>query len=140
MQGKIMERENMRFFYEILLAGIAVLLFSGCTTTKTATTTKSHHLDTGQQEEVVLAPSSFHEACEKLSPGQKAAFSFSTSKPVDFNVHYHTMEGAVYSMREENIASKSGEVSAEVKATYCCMWTNNHSGPVSLNYEFRVVE
>ena len=130
----------MKSFYKILLAGTAVLLFSGCTATETATTTKSQHLDTGQQEEVVVAPSSFHEACEKLSPGQKAEFSFTTSKPVDFNVHYHTMEGAIYSVREENIASKSGEVTAEAKATYCCMWTNNHDVPVSLTYNLKIVE
>jgi hypothetical protein len=130
----------MKFYYGIVLAGVATLLFSGCAATKTAPTAKAQHIETGQQEEVVIAPSSFYEACEKLSPGQQVEFSFTGSKPVDFDVHYYTAEGIHYPVREENVTSKSGGFTAEIKASHCCMWTNKHPVPVSLTYEFKRVE
>ena len=132
----------MKLSYVLVLAGTAMLLNSGCAATEKATSANPQHVDEGQQQEevVVIAPASFYEACEKLSAGQQAEFSFTVSKPVAFNVHYHTAEGIRYPVREENIASKSGRLTAEVKATHCCMWNNKHSAPVSLTYNFKLVE
>ena len=132
----------MKLSYVLVLAGTVMLLNPGCAATEKATSAKPHHIDEGQQqqEEVIIAPSAFYEACEKLSAGQQAEYSFTVSKPVDFNVHYHTAEGIRYPVQEQNIASKSGRLTAEVKATHCCMWTNNHSSPVSLAYDFKLVE
>ena len=114
----MMERNSMKLSYVLVLAGTAMLLNSGCAATEKATSAKPHHIDEGQQqEEVIIAPSAFYETCEKLSPGQEAEFSFTVSKPVDFNIHYHTAEGIHYPVQEENIASKSGRLTAEVKST-----------------------
>ena len=138
----IKESENMKRVSLVILTGIVMLLFFGCATPeKTAITPKPQHIDAGQQqEEVVIAPSSFYEACDKLSPGQQVEFSFTVSKPVDFNVHYHTAEGMFYPVQEENVDSMNGGFTAEVKAIHCCMWTNNHPVPVSLTYNFKLVE
>jgi len=131
----------MKFFYGIVLAGFAAMLFGGCAATETATNAKPQHIDAGQQqEEVIIASSSFYEACDKLSPGQQVEYSFAISKPVDFNVHYHTAEGVHYPVQKENIDSMSGVFTAEAKATYCCMWSNKQPVPVSLTYDFKIVE
>jgi hypothetical protein len=131
----------MKFSCGIVPAVAAVLLISGCAATETATTTKPQHIDAGQQQgEVIIASSSFYEACEWLSPGQQVEYSFVISKPVDFNVDYHTAEGAHSPVQKENIDSMSGVFTAEAKATYCCMWSNNQPVPVSLTYDFKIIE
>jgi len=106
----------MKFSCGIVPAVAAVLLISGCAATETATTTKPQHIDAGQQQgEVIIASSSFYEACERLSPGQQVEYSFVISKPVDF-------------------------FTAEAKAIYCCMWSNKQAVPVSLTYDFKIIE
>jgi hypothetical protein len=133
------EKLNMRFSCGILSA-VAVLFISGCAATETATTVKPQHIGSGMQEEVIIASSSFYEACDKLSPGQQAEYSFAVSKPVNFNVHYHTAQEIHYPVQKENIDSMSGVFTAEAKAMYCCMWSNKHPVPVSLNYDFKIME
>jgi hypothetical protein len=140
MNREMKERYNMKLFYGIMLTGLAALLFSGCAATETATTAKPQHVDGEQQEEVIIASSSFYEACDKLSPRQQVEYSFKISQPVNFNVHYHTAEGIFYPVKKENIDSLSGVFTAEAKATYCCMWTNTQSVPVSLTYDFKIMD
>ena len=131
----------MNFFCGIVPAVAAVLLMSGCAATETATTAKPQHIDAGQQqEEVIIASSSFYEACDKLSPGQQVEYSFTISQPVNFNVHYHTAQEIHYPVQKENIDSMSGVFTAEAKATYCCMWTNKQPVPVSLTYDFKILD
>ena len=131
----------MKFCYGILLAGFAALLISGCAATEPATTVKQEqHVDAGMQEQVIIASSSFYEACDKLSPGQQAKYSFTVSKPVQFNVHYYTPEGTFYPVQKEDIDSMSGVFTAEAKAMYCCMWSNKQPVPVSLTYDFKIME
>ncbi len=130
----------MIFSLGAMLAGFAVLFFSGCAATETATTMKQQHIDAGQQQEEVIIPSaSFYKACDKLSPGQQVEYSFAISKAVNFNVHYHTGEGVQYPVQKENIDSMSGVFTAEAKATYCCMWSNKQPVPVSLTYDFKIM-
>lgn len=133
----------MKFSCGVLPAVAAALLMSGCAATETATTMKPpQHIEGGQQqqEEVIIASSSFYEACDKLSPGQQVEYFFVVSKPVHFNVHYHTAEGIRYPVKEENIDSSRGTFTAEAKAMYCCMWSSKQPGPVSLTYDFKIIE
>ena len=130
----------MKFYYGIVLAGFAALFISGCAATGTATTAKPQHIDAGMQEEVIIASSSFYEACDKLTPGQQVEYSFEISKPVNFNVHYHIAQEINYPVQKENIDSMSGVFTAEAKAMYCCMWSNKQPVPVSLTYDFRIME
>lgn len=125
----------MKLFHAVMVVGIVVLSF-GCASKEV----KPTHSDAAQQEEIILAPSSFYEACEKLTPGQRVKFSFAASRPVDFNVHYHTTEGITYPVKETAVESHSGELTAEAKAVYCCMWTNDHMWPVSVACSFNIVE
>ena len=45
-----------------------------------------------------------------------------------------------YPVKKENIDSLSGVFTAEAKAMYCCMWSNKQPVPVSLTYDFKVIE
>ena len=131
----------MNFLYRIVPAVAVALIISGCATMETATTAKSQHFDAGQrQEEVIIPSASFYEACDKLSLGQQVEYSFTISKPVHFNVYYYNAEGVHYPVEKENIDTMRGVFSAAVNATYCCMWSNRQAVPVSLIYDFRILD
>jgi hypothetical protein len=127
----------MKTLYSIVPALFCIVTLSNCAAKDEQ---QPQHVAVEQQEAVIIAPSSFHEACDKLTPGQQIKYSFETTLPVDFNVHYHSKTaGIVYPVKEDNVTSSSGELTADVQAIYCCMWSNKQSAPISLTYEFTTV-
>jgi hypothetical protein len=125
----------MRLFYIVVSFLFLSAAISGCAAKDQA---KPQHVDAVEQEEaIIIAPSSFYEACDKLTEGQKVKYSFTTTSPVHFNVHYHSRtEGIIYPVKEENISYSRGDMVAEVQAIYCCMWANRQTSPVTLTHEF----
>ena len=94
-----------------------------------------------EDENIIIAPSSFYEVCEKLVAGQKVIYSFETTLPVNFNVHYHSKsEGIVHAVKEDDILTAGGDMVAETAAIYCCMWSNKQSQPVTLNHKFTKID
>ena len=121
---------------------VSVLFFatviSGCAAKDQA---KPQHIDAEQEEAIIIAPSSFYEACDKLTAGTTVKYSFQTTSPVNFNVHYHSKtEGIVYPVKEDSISSSNGDMVAEVQAIYCCMWANKQSVPVSLTFDLKILD
>jgi hypothetical protein len=128
----------MNTFSTIVLALFCLATLNNCAAKNEQPT---QHVDVEQQEAIIIASSSFHEACDKLTAGQRIEYSFETSLPVDFNVHYHSKTaGIVYPVKEDNVTSSSGGLVADVQAIYCCMWSNRQSAPVSLTYEFKTAD
>jgi hypothetical protein len=134
----MMER-ILKYFCAILPAVFCVTLINGCAV-KEAEPPAPRHAAAERQGAIIIDPSSFYEACEKLTPGQQIEYSFEASLPVNFNIHYHSKaDGIVYPVKEDTISSKSGGLTAEVQAVYCCMWSNKHAAPVTLSHEFNIV-
>jgi hypothetical protein len=67
-------------------------------------------------------------------------FSFTSSRPLDFNLHYHEGDQAVYPVVKKGVASYEGSYSVETERNYCLMWTKTHQQPVKLNYSVGIVE
>ncbi len=126
----------MRVPHFLMMSMVGVMLATGCATVET----KPSHIVSKQKEMIIIAQSSFYEACDKLTPGQEVEFSFETNAPVDFDVHYHSPDGKVYPVKNDNITTLKGGFVADAKGIYCCMWNNKNWGPVDLNYEFKIVE
>jgi hypothetical protein len=83
---------------------------------------------------VAIAPSESHEDCYEVGPGQKLVYSFESSKPVAFSIHYHKYRKMVVVKEEKELSKYKGEYAPTEKHEYCLMWTNNQSVPVFVNY------
>ena len=113
----------------LLIVGIVAIITSGCSTFLRKSDT-----------EVIVDPSRIHEDCIDLFPGDVMVYSFRSSGPVDFNIHFHSEGTITYPVSEKNILNKEGKFSPERKQFYCLMWTNPQKEPVHLTYTYNVVK
>lgn len=82
----------------------------------------------------------FRERCFTLEAGQQLTYQLSTSRPIEFNLHHHTADGAmVYPDRLLVKSKHSKQLVAESAGGYCFMATNliDHADAfeVVINYE-----
>jgi len=74
----------------------------------------------------------FVEFCAKLPAGQKVDWSFETSGPTDFNIHYHVGKEVVFPARMSQVARGQDTLQVKFEQDYCWMWTNKTALPVAL--------
>ena len=72
---------------------------------------------------VTLEPKGMHEECAHLAKGEKRSYYWRADGPVDFNVHYHRGEEAVYPVTREAMRGDGGTFTANGADDYCWMWT-----------------
>lgn len=113
-------RLNLFFFIFVLITGGCASVNAKDKTTET------------------IKPSGVHEDCMELLKGQTLDYSFDSSKPLNFNIHYHESGGVFYVIKKDGISSDRGTYNAEKKQYYCFMWTNPSSEPVTLKYDYSV--
>lgn len=96
----------------------------------------SAHAVTPEDRTALLRGGDIHEECIALQVGQTLAYSFASSGPLDFNIHYHDRLEAHYPVVERHIRSVQGKFRAPHKDIYCLMWTNREAEEVELTYRF----
>jgi hypothetical protein len=72
---------------------------------------------------VTLEPQGMHEECARLAAGEKRGYSWRADGPVDFNVHYHRGDAAVYPVKRDAMRGDGGTFTAKSAQDYCWMWT-----------------
>ncbi|MGZ5065058.1 MAG: hypothetical protein ACXWG1_05880 [Usitatibacter sp.] len=70
-----------------------------------------------------LAPGEMHEECMKLGAGDKRAYYWKATAPVDFNVHYHEGAAVSYPVKRDAMRGDGGTFVAKEAQDYCWMWT-----------------
>jgi len=70
-----------------------------------------------------LEPGGMHEECTHLGKGQKRSYYWRADGPVDFNIHYHHGDEAVYPVKREAMRGDGGTFVAKEAEDYCWMWT-----------------
>jgi len=70
-----------------------------------------------------LKPGKVHEECLTIAKGKSIDFEWSTTQPVDFNIHYHRGDDVTYPMKADNAKQKKGRFSPGTKEDFCWMWT-----------------
>jgi hypothetical protein len=95
----------------------------------------------------MIKPSSMYEECLELAPGQIMEYSFRTSKPVDFNIHYHGEDKIYYPVSESNVTSRSGTLNVKEQEFYtegqeyfCLMWENPSDKRVRLEFDCNLIQ
>jgi len=123
-----------RNFIMFMLIGFAVLVFSGCATTDSG---KPGHAEK-KGKRLTIPTGDYFEACDKFPLGATVEYSFTSTKPVLFNVHYHDKRTKVYPVKEQLTDEVSGTFVVDSKAIYCCMWENKNSKFVKMTYKMNV--
>ncbi|SPQ01898.1 exported hypothetical protein [Candidatus Sulfobium mesophilum] len=108
-----------------LFSFIFVLIAGGCAS-----------VDVKEKETETIKPSGVHEDCMELLKGQTLDYSFDSSKPLNFNIHYHEDHNVSYVVQKDGISSDHGTYNSGKKQYYCLMWTNSNSEPVKLKYAY----
>ena len=87
-----------------------------------------------------IATGDFFEACDKFPPGSTVNYSFTSSKPVMFNVHYHEKHAKMYAIKDVLVDEFGGSFVVQSDAIHCCMWKNDNPKYVTLTYDMDVAE
>ena len=72
-------------------------------------------------------------------------YSFKTSEPVKFNIHYHAEKGYFYPVKKNEVSTLKGILNpeelqyySEEQEHFCLMWENPHNKSVSLTFECNI--
>ena len=127
-----------------VLVAAAALLISGCVTATGPETTAGPEASKAIEQGVTVGIGSggFHEACEdEWKVGDTVKVSFTSSKPVVFNVHYHdAKEVKHYSIKDVLVDDFSANFTVQNENVHCAMWQNNSGSFVKLTYEIEMVK
>jgi hypothetical protein len=126
--GNDEEAEMMRVLNMIGLVVLVLFAACGCSSMRTR----------NESQQVMIEQSRSHEDCMELTPTDMLHYSFKTSRPVNFNIHYHEEGKVTYVVSKDNTVSEEGMFSPEKKQYYCLMWTNLLPETVSLSYNYKV--
>ena len=116
-----------------VVVAAAALLIQGCAAKDESV---AHGDITGNKSDI--ATGDFLEACEKFTPGATVNYSFTSSQPVMFNVHYHEKHAKVYAVEKTLTDKLEGSFVVQSDAIHCCMWENDNPKYVTLTYEMSV--
>ena len=78
------------------------------------------------------------EVCTDLEKGTKIDWWYSSSQNLDFNIHHHVRDKAVYALRKREMATDEGGFVAASKQNYCWMWTNKTAKGAELSVKLLV--
>ncbi len=86
-----------------------------------------------------------YESCLELYPNQVLHYSFKASQDVNFNIHYHGMEGRAYAIKKNEISSFSGELVCNEMSFYdkeqenfCLQWSNFSESDAKLKLKYYI--
>ena len=135
----------------LVIVAASALLLSGCVTTTGPETTTVPYETTmpdktsqaGPQSITVgIGPEGYHEACEdEWKVGDTVKCSFTSTKPLVFNVHYHDAKHVKhYNIKDVLVDDFSADFTVQNENVHCGMWQNNSGSFVKLTYEIEVVK
>ena len=104
--------------------------------------------DAGVEEKSEIATieqGQFFEECIELYPNQVLHYSFNASQEVDFNIHYHGMEGRKYAIKKTRITSYTGELVCDEmdfydtdQENFCMIWSNLNEVDARLSLKYHI--
>jgi len=85
------------------------------------------------EKAMTVAPGKFAEVCGKLSKDQVIAWSFKSSQPTTFNIHYHEGKAVFFPIKLDATSAAENKLTVPVDQSYCWMWSNKTDKPVELS-------
>ena len=84
-----------------------------------------------------ILPNEWHEECMHLAIGDRVAFAFESTQPVDFNIHYHEGKTVVMPISSNKTLAESGMFASQIEQDYCLMWEAGVTG-AAIDYRIRL--
>lgn len=81
-----------------------------------------------------IAAGKFAEVCTKLSKGQSIAWTFKSSQPTAFNIHFHEGKKVEFPAKMEGAKSAEAVLYVALEQDYCWMWANKTVESVELTF------
>lgn len=83
-----------------------------------------------------IASGYYREVCHTLKRGDKRRYSFASTVPLEFNIHYHLEDAVIDLALGHDVRSKEGIMAAGVdgEEIYCWMWVNLQMHPAELTF------
>src|SRR4030067_3849826 len=108
----------MLFKFPWLIISSCIVLFaiSGCATQDVKGKTEKP-IDK-EKLEITVDPHRSYEECVELRATSILDYSFTASKPVNFNIHYHAEGGIFYPVSENNVPVSKGTFSTQEEKHY----------------------
>jgi hypothetical protein len=110
---------------------LAVLLLAGCATKL------ADPADPKAVRDHALSPYAMHEECLRVAVDERIEYYFTSTEPVDFNIHYHEAGAVLMPIVRDRTDDDSGVFVAPIAQDYCLMWEAGPAG-ASLDYRFRL--
>ena len=85
----------------------------------------------------LLPPYEWLEECLQLKPGDRVLFTFESTEPVDFNIHYHEGSAVVMPVVREKTRADAGIYAPSIAQGYCLMWEAGAAG-AAIDYRIRL--
>jgi hypothetical protein len=110
---------------------LGALLAAGCATTAVDPTQPT------SVREHAMSPYVVHEECRRVGIGERIEYWFTSTFPVDFNIHYHESGAVVMPIVRDKAREDGGVFVARIAQDYCLMWEAGPAG-TTLDYGLRV--
>ncbi|MBI3283871.1 MAG: hypothetical protein HYZ65_03340 [Burkholderiales bacterium] len=80
------------------------------------------------------------EVCGRLPAGISVAWSFTSSAPVESNVHYHEGKQVTYPARHAAAVALQDKLELKLEQEYCWMWSNKTQQTVQVGVQLEKVK
>ena len=90
--------------------------------------------------EETIVPEDSYELCLLLAQNQQLRYTFSATRKLDFNIHYHADHEVLYPVNEPQATDATATFTAESEQEYCLMWTNQGDTDVLLSLEYEKLQ
>jgi hypothetical protein len=147
LKCKIIKKRDSRilkyFQIMLLISSVLLLIMMGAkvSSSETKETTINPNII---KMETTIEPSLSYEECVEVLPAQIMEYSFKTSEPVNFNIHYHAEKGYFYPVKKNDVSTLEGilnpeelEYYSEEQEHFCLMWKNPFNKNVGLTFEYK---
>lgn len=97
-------------------------------------------LPTHAAERVSIGESEWVERCFDLGTGDSVRYSFQSSEPVNFDLHFHSGDTTRYPVKKDGVSEGRGVYTAREPQKYCLSWANPDRSTVDVTLEARAVK
>jgi hypothetical protein len=116
--------------------GTIAAIVSACVLAGCATSTTGKY-DLRSVRNHGMSPYVVHEECLRVTPGEKIEYYFTSTFPLNFNIHYREGGTVVMPIVKDRVTEDAGIYAPRIAQDYCLMWEAGATG-ATIDYGVRL--